>query len=66
MLADRAEILVGKGRYRFDAPLDSGRHEIGETCRDSTIRTVVEGAGVFRPPALTEVLGKGSATGSFS
>jgi hypothetical protein len=60
-LADRAEILVGNGRYRFDA---------GTTERDATVDHVpaepvpsetqgwADGPGPLRPPALTELLGR--------
>ena len=60
-LADKAEFLVGNGRYRFDA---------SQTDRDATVDQVptelvsgetqgwAEGTGPFRPPALTELLGR--------
>ncbi len=59
-LTDKAEILVGNGRYRFDA---------GQTDANATSAYVAgalatgatqgwdEGANSFRPPALTELLG---------
>lgn len=60
-LADKAEILVGNGRYQFDA---------GQPERDATVDQPPggaatgetqgwnEGSGPFRPPALTELLGR--------
>ncbi len=61
VLADRAEILVGNGRYRFevnkpgpgetaDRPLDTSN--AGET------QGLDDGPAPFRPPSLTELLGK--------
>jgi FHA domain len=62
LLADQAEILVGNGRFRFDAPAFE-QQETGENIQadpDSNhTHGLSEGAGVFRPPALTEVLGQG-------
>jgi hypothetical protein len=60
-LADKAEFLVGNGRYRFDAPqgdsgqaLDQVRHaaDFGET------HGLDECASAFRPAAVTELIGK--------
>ena len=60
-LADKAEILVGNGRYRFDAPqADSGQtadYSTPESARGAT-QGWEEGPSPFRPPALTELLGK--------
>jgi pSer/pThr/pTyr-binding forkhead associated (FHA) protein len=60
-LADKAEFLAGNGRYRLDAP----QPEIGATANyasnepdHSETRGWTEGAGPFRPPALTEMLGR--------
>jgi pSer/pThr/pTyr-binding forkhead associated (FHA) protein len=60
-LADKAEFLVGNGRYRFeasqperDATVD---HLPGEPASGET-QGWTEGAGSLRPPALTEVLGR--------
>jgi len=59
-LADKAEFLVGNGRYRFDAPhtdagptVDGVANEggFGET------RGLDEGASPFRPAAVTELIG---------
>jgi pSer/pThr/pTyr-binding forkhead associated (FHA) protein len=62
LLADQAEILVGKGRYRFDSPppeqQQTGDNVPAEPDSNNT-HALSEGAGVFRPPALTEVLGRG-------
>jgi FHA domain len=61
LLADKAEILVGSGRYRFDAPEQglaalekntAGRPESSDT------HGLSEVGAEFRPPALTEILGK--------
>jgi hypothetical protein len=58
-LADKAEFLVGNGRYRFDAPKLIGEGTVdyasngpitGET------RGWDAGPGPFRPPALTELI----------
>lgn len=60
-LADRAEFLVGSGRYRLDVP------ELGEAATVDLPASAVErertspwvdGPGLFRPPALTELLGR--------
>ena len=60
-LANEAEFLVGNGRYRFDlnqpahdetADVLPGRPLTGETQGWS------EGTGPFRPPSLTEILGR--------
>jgi hypothetical protein len=60
-LGNKAEILVGKGRYRFDAPQgDAGAtadHAMNESARGTT-QGWDEGTSPFRPPALTELLGK--------
>ena len=61
-LVDKAEILVGNGRYRFDAtqadagqtvdPIDASATDTGQT------QGWTESPGPFRPPALTELLGR--------
>lgn len=60
-LADKAEFLVGNGRYRFDIPLAGafattevmpGEPSFGKT------HGWDDGPGPFRPPALTELLGR--------
>lgn len=60
VLADKAEILVGNGRYRFDAPqtdagatADFGPEDPG---RGGT-RGWDDGPSPLRPPALTELIG---------
>jgi FHA domain len=59
-LADKAEFLVGNGRYRFDAPFaDSGPtvdHDPNQGGFSAT-HGWNEGASTFRPPAVTELLG---------
>jgi hypothetical protein len=60
-LADRAEFLAGNGRYRFDAnqpePDATADYVPGGPAAGAT-QGWVEGTGPFRPPALTELLGK--------
>jgi pSer/pThr/pTyr-binding forkhead associated (FHA) protein len=60
-LADKAEFLVGNGRYRLEIPqaepgatvdYASGQADHSETAGWN------DGPGPFRPPALTELLGK--------
>ncbi len=59
-LADRAEFLVGNGRYQFD----ENRVEPGTATEEpagldtSQTQGWAEGAGSFRPPAVTELLGR--------
>lgn len=59
-LDDKAEFLVGNGRYRFDAPVvDAGPtvdHDPNQASFDST-RGWNEGATGVRPPAVTELIG---------
>jgi hypothetical protein len=59
-LADKAEFLVGNGRYRFDAPMaDAGPtldHEPSEGGFSET-HGWNEGASTIRPPAVTELIG---------
>jgi hypothetical protein len=61
VLADRAEILVGNGRYRFEVP-KSGTAETTDPILDASnmgaTRGLDDGPGPFRPPSLTELLGK--------
>jgi pSer/pThr/pTyr-binding forkhead associated (FHA) protein len=61
VLADKAEILVGAGRYRFDAPQgDPGitaDYAMNASARGST-QGWDEGTSPFRPPALTELIGR--------
>ncbi len=60
VLADKAEILVGDGRYRFDAP-QPGPAATAELPADEPNRGATrgwdDGPSPFRPPALTELLG---------
>jgi hypothetical protein len=59
-LADKAEFLVGNGRYRFDAPVvDAGPtidHDPNQGGFSAT-HGWNEGASAFRPPAVTELIG---------
>jgi len=60
-LADKAEFLVGNGRYRFDAPqADAGQtvDQVANQAAFSETHGLDEGASPFRPAALTELLGK--------
>jgi pSer/pThr/pTyr-binding forkhead associated (FHA) protein len=59
-LADKAEFLVGNGRYKFDAPqpvagatADYTPNEVGS----GETRGWDAGPSPFRPPALTELIG---------
>ena len=59
VLADRAEFLVGNGRYRFDGPVtDAGAtaaYPAGDRGRGETQGW--DGPSPVRPPALVELLG---------
>jgi len=61
-LADRAEFLVGNGRYRFEASQpDTGAtadHLGGGASDTGGTQGWADGPGPFRPPALTELLGR--------
>ena len=60
-LADRAEFLVGNGRYRFEAPQGGPGETIDHAPAEgdfSTTRPWDEGSTPFRPPALSELLGR--------
>ncbi len=60
-LADRAEFLVGNGRYRFEAnqPEGSETADYGPIeVNTSQTQGWAEGPGPFRPPALTKLIGK--------
>jgi hypothetical protein len=60
VLADKAEILVGNGRYRFDAPQMDVAATADYTPDDpnrGVTRGWDDGPSPFRPPALTELLG---------
>ena len=61
VLADRAEILVGNGRYRFEVnkPGPTGAVDpIVSTADSGETQGLADGPGPFRPPSLTELLGK--------
>jgi pSer/pThr/pTyr-binding forkhead associated (FHA) protein len=62
VLADRAEFLVGNGRYRFDSPQAQADSEATtEYSPDSKLsgetQGWADGASPFRPPAVTELVG---------
>ena len=61
VLADKAEFLVGNGRYRFDAPqADAGPTvDSRRRAKAASVQTHGwdEGASPFRPPAVTELIG---------
>jgi hypothetical protein len=62
VLADKAEFLVGNGRYQFEAPLVDAGPTIAHTGNEpgfNETRPLDEGASPYRPPAVTELLGKG-------
>jgi hypothetical protein len=60
-LADKAEFLVGNGRYRLDSnqpePDTTADHIVGGSNTGET-QGWADGPGTFRPPALTELLGQ--------
>ena len=59
-LADKAEFLVGNGRYRFDAPMIDAGPTIDHVPNQggfSETHGWNEGASTLRPPAVTELLG---------
>jgi hypothetical protein len=61
ILADKAEFLVGNGRYRFEGPFIDGGQTIdhaGNAAGFSKTHALDAGAGSVRPPAVTELLGK--------
>ena len=61
VLADKAEFLVGNGRYRFDAPQTDAGPTIDHVTNEagfSETHGLDEGASPFRPPAVTELIGK--------
>ncbi len=64
-LVDKAEILVGNGRYRFDAnqpdpgvTADELVESPGSGSGAGQTQGWSDGPGPFRPPALTELLGR--------
>ena len=61
VLADRAEILVGNGRYRFEANKpdpSEGADRAVESSNAGETQGLTDGPGPFRPPSLTELLGR--------
>jgi pSer/pThr/pTyr-binding forkhead associated (FHA) protein len=62
VLADRAEFLVGNGRYRFDSPQSQAETEAtvsyaGDPKLSGETQGWADGASPFRPPAVTELVG---------
>ena len=61
VLADKAEFLVGNGRYRFDAaqprPGPTADHRRGRPQLSGETQGWADGASPFRPPAVTELVG---------
>ena len=60
VLADRAEFLVGGGRYRLDAPQhveDATADFVANAANTGETRGWDAAPSPFRPPALTELLG---------
>jgi FHA domain len=60
VLADKAEFLVGNGRYRFDAPhADAGGtvEDFAQGGEFGSTRGLEDGASPFRPAAVTELIG---------
>jgi hypothetical protein len=60
VLADKAEFLVGNGRYRFDAPQHVGEETVDHAPGGATTgetRGWDDGTSPLRPPALTELIG---------
>ncbi len=62
VLADQSEFLVGGGRYRFEAAQETGRGdtEAYTSGEGNTGQTQAwnDGNAPFRPPALTELIGR--------
>jgi pSer/pThr/pTyr-binding forkhead associated (FHA) protein len=60
ILADRAEFLVGNGRYRFDspqAPADTTTDQLAGPAISGETRGWDGSPRPFRPPAVTELIG---------
>jgi FHA domain len=60
VLADKAEFLVGNGRYRFDAPYTDPGATVDEIAREENFGGTHgwdDGATPFRPAAVTELIG---------
>jgi hypothetical protein len=61
VLADKAEFLVGSGRYRFDDPQADAGGTVDQDANAgnfSQTQGLGDGPGPVRPPALTEMLGR--------
>jgi len=60
VLADRAEFLVGNGRYRFDSPQSLADATVAQVA-DPGVSGATQGwdgsPSPFRPPAVTEMIG---------
>ena len=60
VLADRAEFLVGNGRYRFDSPQALADATVAQVA-DPAVSGATQGwdgsPSPFRPPAVTELIG---------
>ena len=60
VLADKAEFLVGNGRYRFDAPQADAGQTVDQVTNEAGFSETHgwdEGASPFRPAAVTELIG---------
>lgn len=60
VLADRAEFLVGNGRYRFDSPqssVDTVVAQVADPAVPGATQGWDGGSSPFRPPAVTELIG---------
>jgi FHA domain len=60
VLADKAEFLVGNGRYRFDGPFADAGATVDQPGGEegfSGTHGLDDGASALRPPAVTELLG---------
>lgn len=61
VLSDRAEILVGNGRYRFEINKPGqaeGTDPVVGPPNSGETQGLIDGPGPFRPPSLTELLGR--------
>ena len=61
VLADKAEFLVGNGRYRFDGPLADAGATVDHVTERGGLQwnsgTRMTAPSPFRPPAVTELIG---------
>jgi len=60
VLADRAEFLVGNGRYRFDSPqalADATVAQVADPAVSGATQGWAGSPSPFRPPAVTELIG---------